>query len=142
VKGETFEWSWTVAMGHSRGTLTGVNLAGESVVGKDRGEFFSGLTMVSREDNFKWELINVYGPVQTERKPDFIQELNQKLTNITWPCIIGGILILSGMLAKNLQIMCTSLGWISLTILLLITVWWSSTELEGGLLGPINRLIL
>jgi hypothetical protein len=40
--------------GTCRGTLTGVNLAGTSVVGKDdKGEFFSSLTMVSRKDNFK-----------------------------------------------------------------------------------------
>jgi hypothetical protein len=41
-------------------------------VGKDSGEFFSSMTVVSREDNFKWEIINVYGLVQIERKPDFI----------------------------------------------------------------------
>jgi exonuclease III len=90
-EGETFDWCWTAAVGHSGGTLTGVKLAGASVVGKDRGVFFSSMTVISKEDNFKWELINVYGPVQIERKSDFIQELNHKLTSISWPYMVGGI---------------------------------------------------
>jgi hypothetical protein len=77
-------------VGHSSGTLTGVNLAEASVVGKDRGVFFSSMMVISIEDNFKWELINVYGPVQIERKSNFIQELNCKLTSISWPCLVGG----------------------------------------------------
>jgi hypothetical protein len=39
-EGEIFEWCWTAAVGHSGGTLTGVNLAESSVVGKDRGFLF------------------------------------------------------------------------------------------------------
>lgn len=89
-EGETFEWSSTTTSGHSGGTLTGVNLAGASIVGKDSSEFFSSVVVISREDNFKWEIINVYGPVQIERKLDFIQELNQKLSNISSPCMLGG----------------------------------------------------
>jgi hypothetical protein len=92
-------------VGHSCGTLTGVNLAGASVVGKDSGDFFSSMTVIYKEDNFKWEIINVYGPVQIERKPDFIQELSHKLTSISWPYMVGGILILSGLLGRNPQTM-------------------------------------
>jgi hypothetical protein len=89
-EGESYEWSWTAASGHSGGTLTGVNTAVASVVGKDHGSFFSSLVLVSREDNFKWELINVYGPVQNERKLEFIQEMNQKISDISWPVVVGG----------------------------------------------------
>jgi endonuclease/exonuclease/phosphatase family metal-dependent hydrolase len=46
--------------------------------------------VISKEDNFKWEIINVYGPVQTERKADFFQELNQKISAIQWPFMLGG----------------------------------------------------
>lgn len=49
------------------------------VLGKDNGEFFSSIIMISKEDNFKWEIVNVYGIVQIERKSDFIQKLHQML---------------------------------------------------------------
>jgi hypothetical protein len=32
----------------------------------------------------------VYGPVQIERKLDFLQELNQKISGLSWPFILGG----------------------------------------------------
>jgi hypothetical protein len=35
--------------------------------------------VITKEDNFQWELINVYGPVQNDRKLDFIQEMDQKI---------------------------------------------------------------
>jgi exonuclease III len=38
-EGESFEWSWTAASGHSGGTLTGVNTATATVVARDRGSF-------------------------------------------------------------------------------------------------------
>jgi exonuclease III len=78
-EGDSFEWSWTAANGHSGGTLTGINIAVAGVVAKDSGSFLSSLLVITKEDNFQWELINVYGPVQNDRKLDFIQEMDQKI---------------------------------------------------------------
>jgi hypothetical protein len=39
--GESFEWVWTAASGHSGGTLTGVKTTSVIVVAQDRGVFFS-----------------------------------------------------------------------------------------------------
>jgi exonuclease III len=89
-EGGDFEWSWTAAVGHSGGTLTGVNLDNARVVMKDRGEFFSILGVISRENNFQWEIINVYGPVQIERKSAFLHELTQKMLSVSWPILMGG----------------------------------------------------
>jgi hypothetical protein len=66
-EGEAFEWSWAAAVGHSGGTLTGVKLTNAIFVEKDSGVFFSSLVVISKADNFKWEIINVYDPVQTEK---------------------------------------------------------------------------
>jgi hypothetical protein len=60
------------------------------VVHKDCGEFFSSMKIVLRQDDFKWEIVNVYGPVKMERKASFLEELNQKISRMEDPFIIGG----------------------------------------------------
>jgi hypothetical protein len=49
-----------------------------------------GLFVSSRQDKFKWEIVNVYGPVQLERKKDFLNELTIKISNMSDPFVIGG----------------------------------------------------
>lgn len=82
VKGKDFNWVWTEAEGHSGGTLTGINNNDIEVVNTDRGVFFSSMIAKSRKDNLVWEVINVYGPVQNERKQEFLEELSNKICNI------------------------------------------------------------
>jgi exonuclease III len=89
-EGFSFEWIWTEAIGHSGGTLIGVRTDEISVLSKDKGEFFSSMLICSKQDNFKWELINVCGPVQVERKTNFLNELSQKISNLREPFIMGG----------------------------------------------------
>jgi hypothetical protein len=52
--------------------------------------FFSSMLISSNLDKFKWEVVNVYGPVQLERKTDFLNELTQKVSSMCEPFIIGG----------------------------------------------------
>jgi hypothetical protein len=49
-----------------------------TVVEKGKGTFFTRMKIVSKKDNFQWEIINVYDPVQNERKSEFLSELSQK----------------------------------------------------------------
>jgi hypothetical protein len=88
-KGFNYEWIWTATQGHSGGTLVGVRTDNIIVVGKDIGEF-SSMKLISKEDDFKWEVMNVYGPVQIERKTNFLEELSQKISNMEDPFIMGG----------------------------------------------------
>jgi hypothetical protein len=37
------------------------------------------MKIAARQDNFKWEVVNVYGLVQIERKSEFLLELSQKI---------------------------------------------------------------
>jgi endonuclease/exonuclease/phosphatase family metal-dependent hydrolase len=60
------------------------------VVDKDCGEFFSSMKIVLKQDDFRWEIVNIYGPVQIERKANFLQKLNQKISNMENPFIMGG----------------------------------------------------
>jgi len=41
------------------------------IIDTDKGAFFSSIKAKSRKDNLVWEVINVYGPIQNERKQDF-----------------------------------------------------------------------
>jgi hypothetical protein len=60
------------------------------VVGKDSGEFFSSMKIISKQDEFKWEVVNVYGLVQIVRKANFLKEIRQKISNMEDPFIMGG----------------------------------------------------
>jgi exonuclease III len=92
-EGFSYEWVWTAAQGHSGGTLVGVRTNEITVIGKDNGEFFSSMKIRSKKDEFKWEIINVYGPVQIERKTNFLEELSQKIADMKDPFIMEEISI-------------------------------------------------
>lgn len=57
---------------------------------EDSGEFFQSLSLKNVEDNFEWELINIYGPVQDDRKLLYLQELLGKIQTSTLPILLGG----------------------------------------------------
>jgi hypothetical protein len=40
--------------------------------------------------DFCWEIINVYGPMQTELKGIFLQKLYRKIKNTNVPVMVGG----------------------------------------------------
>lgn len=85
-----FEWNWVPAKGHSGGLLMGIRKEKVEEIECDKGEFFTSMRFTSREDKFRWELINVYGPVQTEREQSFLQELDEKMRRTNLPVLIGG----------------------------------------------------
>jgi exonuclease III len=89
-EGYNVEWIWTEAQGHSGGTLIGVRTDDITMLCKDRGEFFSSMLVSSKQDEYKWEIINVYGPVQLERKKDFLGELSRKISSMSEPFVMGG----------------------------------------------------
>jgi hypothetical protein len=64
----------------------GVKTDDVTMIGKDRGEFFTSMKIVTKQENFKWEVVNVYGPVQLERKAAFLAELGKKLQ--TWRILL------------------------------------------------------
>jgi hypothetical protein len=43
-----------------------------------------------RQESFKWEVVNVYGPVQNDRKAGFLEELSKKISSMEDPFIIAG----------------------------------------------------
>jgi hypothetical protein len=67
VSGLSYSWKWTAAQGHSGGTLTGVKQGDLDVEEIEKGKYFSSIKIRNKEDNFVWEVINVYGPVKSEK---------------------------------------------------------------------------
>lgn len=70
--------------------MIGVKEGDVDALEMDEGEFFSSITVETRLDNFQWEIINVYGPVQLERKGHFLQELTAKISSVSCPVVVGG----------------------------------------------------
>lgn len=89
MNGQDFSWVWTEAEGHSGGTLTGVKNGDTDVLGFDKGSF-SSIKARDRKDNVIWEVINVYGPVQNEKKQEFMEELLQKVRGLQCSLIMRG----------------------------------------------------
>lgn len=90
VNGQDFSWVWTEAEGHSGGTLTGVKNGDIELISTNKGAFFSSIKAKSRKDDLIWEVVNVYGPVQDEKKQEFLEELLNKINNTQWSFIMGG----------------------------------------------------
>jgi len=57
---------------------------------EEHGAFYQSIQLRNTKDGTVWTLINVYGPVQDEKKTDFLQELLDKIKRTQIPLIIGG----------------------------------------------------
>lgn len=84
-----FSWNCIVAEGHSGGTLIGVKQGEMEAMEMDCGKFYSSITIENKQERFRWEIVNVYGPVQDNRIVEFLQELFQKLQNLELPVVVG-----------------------------------------------------
>ena len=59
------------------------------IMNSDQRVFFHSLVVKSLADDFIWELINVYGPVQSDRKADLLAKLKAKIQSSNNPLIVG-----------------------------------------------------
>lgn len=87
---QPFSWNWVPAEEHSGGILTGVRQGNLDVEAMTCGEFYARMEITNQKDGFRWELINVYGPVQIERNGLFLQELYRKIEETRLPIMMGG----------------------------------------------------
>lgn len=68
-------WHCLPCDGHSGGMLLGFDKDIAHVINEDNGEFFQSVDLALNADDFKWTLINVYGPAHDERKLEFLSEI-------------------------------------------------------------------
>lgn len=88
--GRDFHWLTKPAEGHSGSLLMGVNLELVDVVEVDLGEFFISMLVESKREKKRWRIVNVYGPVQTDKKDRFLHELTEMVLVEQEAVMIGG----------------------------------------------------
>lgn len=55
-----------------------------------RDNQFQSIVLTNKEDNFKWKLFNVYGPVQDNKKQEFLSDLEVTINDSQMPILVGG----------------------------------------------------
>ena len=68
-----FNWIWVPARGHFGGLLTSVNIEGFEIEHSVLEQFFVGVLIRNREINFRFWVLNVYGPAHHDISRDFIK---------------------------------------------------------------------
>lgn len=73
------DWRWIAPRGRSGGLLLGINKDSLEVLDYKEGSYFQRFSLKSIDSGFKWDILNVYGPVQLELKTDFLKELMEEI---------------------------------------------------------------
>jgi len=88
--GQDMPWEWIRPEGRSGGLLIGADKDCLEITEYKVGRFIQCLSVKSKEDWFSWGIINVYGPVQVDLKPEFLRELMEMILSLEVPVIVGG----------------------------------------------------
>jgi hypothetical protein len=72
---QAYLWKWIPSKGRSRGIAVGINVIFMDVGSFYDGEYMLQMNLWDKEKRGKWNLINVYGAAQDEKKEDFLSEL-------------------------------------------------------------------
>lgn len=90
ARGQDMFWEWISPEGRSGGLLIGADKDGVEIIDYKKGRFTQCLSVKSKEDGFSWGIINVYGLVQVDLKPEFLRELMEIILSLEIPIIVGG----------------------------------------------------
>jgi hypothetical protein len=88
--GRDFLWHCMAPRGRSGGIILGLNLLAFDIRQIEEGDFFIRFKLRHKEDDFKFNLISVYGLAQADLKSHFLSELVRVCLKETLPLIIGG----------------------------------------------------
>jgi len=88
--GRDFIWHCMAPRGRSCGMILGIHLLTFDIGEIEEGEFFIRFKVRHREDDFKFNLISVYGPAQQEYKSHFLSEIVRVCSKEALPIVIGG----------------------------------------------------
>ena len=88
--GREFIWYCMAPRGRSGGMLLGINFVTFDIGEIEEGDFLIRLNLRNKEDDFKFNLISVYGPAQSELKDKFLSEVVRICSKDTLPIVIGG----------------------------------------------------
>jgi exonuclease III len=76
--------------GRSGGMLLEINLQTFDIGEIEEGDFLIRFKVRHKRDDFKFNLISVYGPVQLDLKSNFLSELVRVCSKEALPIVIGG----------------------------------------------------
>jgi hypothetical protein len=85
-----FVWHWTLAKGHSGGLLLGVKEECYEVEEVNLDVHFIGCLVRDRLSNFRFWVLNVYGPAQHDLSAAFVQDLSDFCGKEILPILLGG----------------------------------------------------
>ena len=88
--GRDFLWHCMAPRGRSGGMLLGVNLLSFDIGEIEEGDFLIRFKVRHREDDYKFNLISVYGPAQMDHKAQFLSEVVRVCSKEALPIVIGG----------------------------------------------------
>lgn len=88
--GISFTWKWVPSQGRLGGLLIGLEDEVVEVSDYQENQHFQSVVLTQKEDNFKWQLFNVYGPVQDNLKQDFLSQLEVAIVESEYPVLVGG----------------------------------------------------
>lgn len=81
---------WNPSRGHSVGLVMGVNVQDFEIEDYISGFYFLRILVRNRITNFRFWIVNVYGPAQHEFSGDFVKEMEGFCSNADFPFIMGG----------------------------------------------------
>jgi exonuclease III len=88
--GRDYLWHCKPPNGRSGGMLLGIDLQYFDIGSIDEGDHYIKFHLSNKADEFKWVLVMVYGPVQDDRKENFLAELVHTCSHENLSLLIGG----------------------------------------------------
>jgi exonuclease III len=88
--GRDFIWHCMAPRGRSGGMLLGINPVVFDIGEIEEGVFFIRFKLRLTQEDYKFNLISVYGPAQQEQKSDFLAELVRTCSKDSLPILLGG----------------------------------------------------
>lgn len=87
---DRFVWNWVPSEGQSGGLLLGVNDSFFEVGDCDKGDYHIRMVVYDRKNDFKWNLVIIYGAAHDKDKDKFLVELVHVLGFNRLPIVVGG----------------------------------------------------
>jgi hypothetical protein len=85
-----FQWHCKESRGRSGGILLGIDLDTFDIGAIDKGDFYVKFHLCNKEEGFKWALVVIYGPAQSNLKEQFLTEMVHLCSHEKLPILLGG----------------------------------------------------
>jgi exonuclease III len=91
ARNKAMVWHWTPAIGHSGGLAVGVNSDIFEIEDTKLLQYSLWILIRNRMSNFRFWVVDIYGPAQHKHSKNFILELSNCCVVETLPVVLGAI---------------------------------------------------